>query len=185
MSRTALIAIVCIALIYSVAVVAWAFHRAKRNYPKWIVPQLQKKGSVRVGVRNAGGTWNPAKPTVAGRVFASGRATYTLDEGGIVHLQVQPKKGPEHDFSGPLPDVHELESPRTERLRRLGRLVSVAFVATLGVGFAIGYFVAGGAAGSRLAWGLLGLGVAWLIVWLGMLIVRVEHSISSLRRDSQ
>jgi hypothetical protein len=180
-----LIVIVCIALIYSGAVVTWAFHRAKRNYPKWIIPQLQKKGTVRVGVRNAGGTWNPARPTVAGRVFASGQATYTFDEGGIVHLPVQPKKGPEHDFSGPLPDVHELESPRTEKLRRVRRLASAAFVATLGVGFAIGYLVSGGAAGSRLAWGLLGLGVAWLMVWLGMLIVRVAHSIRSVRRDSQ
>jgi hypothetical protein len=183
MSSTALIVIVCIALIYCVALLAWAFHKVKRNYPKWIVPQLQKKGSVRVGVRNTGGTWNPARPTVAGRVFASGKATYTLDEGGIVHLHVRPKKGPEHDFSGPLPDVHE--SPRAERIRMVRRLVSVAFVATLGGGFAIGYLVSGGAAGSKLTWGLLGLGVAWSVVWLGMLIVRVTHSIRSVRRDSQ
>jgi len=179
----AVVIVVGVGIVFFALVMAWGLHRAKRTYPKWIIPQLQKNGTVRLDIRNTAGTWNPAKPDVAGRVFASGQATYTLDQRGTVNLHVQPKKGTQHDYSGPLPDLHE--SPRTKKLFMVRRIVAATIVAALVAGFAIGFLVSSGGAGSRLAWGLLGVGVAWFVVWLGLLSVRVAHSIRSVQRDGQ
>ena len=171
------------ACIYIGLLMTWAIRRAKRNYPAWIVPQLQKRGRVKLAIRSSGGTWNPARTTIGGRLYVSGQATYTLDDAGVIHLRIEPKKGSEQNFSGPLPEPTQ-PSPRVQRLRRTRRTVTVVFVGTLAVGFLIGFVVSGGATASRLGWGLFGLGVAWLIVWFGLLVVRVFVSVKKVHSNS-
>ena len=53
------------------------------------MPQLQKKRAVKIGIRNSGGMWNPAKTTVAGRLYASGEDT----GGPIIHDVVKLRTG--------------------------------------------------------------------------------------------
>ena len=69
--------------------------RARRTYSRAIVRRLQQTGQqVEIKVSDRRGTWNPARKEVAGRHFANGRAVYSLDASGVVHLEFHPVAGP-------------------------------------------------------------------------------------------
>jgi len=171
-----------IGLVSLIPILVFTHHRVQKNWPWWIVPRLKNKGTVRVGVRNSGGTWNPAKPTPTGRVYASGQATYTLDSDGIVHLRLQPKHGSERSFSGPLPDSYSKPSMRIQKARRTARAVLVAIAVAVAVGFAVGYLASSGPTASRLGWGLFGALVTYIALWALILVIRVVMSVGALRR---
>jgi hypothetical protein len=58
MSGADWVIVLSVAVVYVGILWTWAIRRAKRNYPAWIVPQLQEKGTVTLTIRNSGGTWN-------------------------------------------------------------------------------------------------------------------------------
>ena len=92
-------------------VVWWALRRARRTYSRAIVRQLKRTGhQVEIKVSDRRGTWNPAMKGVAGRLFANGRAVYSLDASGVVHLEFHPVAGGQQHYEDQSP--HGM-TPRT------------------------------------------------------------------------
>lgn len=185
MSGTGWVIVVAASLIYVGVILTWALRRARRNSPSWIVRQLQEKGTVKVGVRYAGGTWNPSKDSVEGRVWIRGQATYTLDDAGIVHLRIEPKKGAEQTFSGPIPQSLVHPSEKSLRVRKRVRALLLGYLAFIVIGFFVGFAVAGGPALHRLIAGLIGMAVAIILAWFLVTVLRVWLSIRSLAKQKE
>jgi hypothetical protein len=161
-------------LLYIAVLLAIAFRRARRNDQGWIVAQLQRHGTVDVSVRSTGGTWNPTG--VGKRIYVAGKARYTLDSSGDVHLHLQPKKGDAQDFVGPIP------KPPSRKATRSVRAVLIGYAAFLAAGFAVGFIASGGSLGYRFVVGCIGIGVAILAVFLAGLAMSVGAAIHNLRR---
>jgi hypothetical protein len=133
-----------------------------------------------------GGTWNPAKPLgLDNRIFGPALATYSLDESGIVHLRLQPKKGPEQVLSGSIPEGLLHDTPAARRNRTLKRWVLAIYGTWIGVGFALGFLLSGGSTGRRLEVGALGLLAAIVVAPLAELIPFVGWSVRLLLRREE
>jgi small-conductance mechanosensitive channel len=156
--------------------------RVRRTYSKAIVRELRETGqSVVVNVSDRRGTWNPARKEVSGRLFASGRAIYSLDAEGIVHLVFHPVTGGEQHYDGPIPEWHD--SPEGRRRQRLVRRVWVGYAAWLCVGFAVGYLLASGSSAKRFAIGGAGLFVAMILASVAATVIRVGMAVRMALRD--
>jgi len=168
---------VCLGLLVLAVTFAFTYLRVRRNDQRWIVAQLQNGGApVRVSVRYTAGTWDPRG--VGKRIFAAGKATYTLDDSGNVHLHLQPKQGAVQDLVGPVPE------PSSTKARRTVRALLIGYALALAVGFLLGFVLSGGTPGSRLIWGCIGIAVSMIAVWLATLAVAVGTSIRKLRRGN-
>ncbi len=61
-------------------------------------------------------TWNPAADESGGRVTGKGRATYSIDDSGQIHLLFEPLDGPPRTLTGPRPAlVHTRACPGRDR----------------------------------------------------------------------
>ena len=160
----------------------WAFRRARRTYSRAIVRRLQQTGQqVEIKVSDRRGTWNPARKEVAGRLFANGRAVYSLDASGVVHLEFHPVAGAQQDYEGPIPTWHD--SPEGRRRRRFMRRLWVGYTAWLLIGFVVGYLVAQGSEGKHLVLGVVGLFVAMILASVATTALRVGMAVRSTVQD--
>jgi hypothetical protein len=174
---------VCVVAVY-IGVLWSAIRRAKKTYSKWIVLQLKRTGApVALRIKERRGTWNPARPEVAGRLFASGQAVYTMDECETIHLQFQPLGGVEHHYEGPIPKGYAPDSSTIRRQRKLVRSVYFGYAALLLAGFILGYLLAGGSEGKRLITGAVGVFIAMLVVALAATFLRVGISVRAVMRE--
>ena len=163
-------------------VVWWAMRRARSTYSKAIVRQLkQTEQQVVVRVSDRRGTWNPARKEMAGRLFANGRAVYSLDASGVVHLEFYPATGGQQHYEGPIPAWHD--SLEGRRRQRLMRRVWVAYVVWLVAGFAIGYLLAHGSGIRRFGIGVLGLFLAMILASAATTALRIGMAVRSTVRD--
>jgi hypothetical protein len=174
---------VCVTIVY-LGVLWWRIRRAKKTYSKWIVKQLKRTGApVALRIKARRGTWNPARPEVAGRLFANGQAVYAMDEYETIHLQFQPLAGVEQHYEGPIPKGYATDSPTLRRRRKLVRSVYLGYVALLLAGFILGYLLAGGSEGKRLITGAVGVLVAMLIISVAATFLRVGISVRTAMRE--
>jgi hypothetical protein len=98
-----------------------------------------------------------------------GRATYALDNSGVVHLYFR-RKDSELHFSGAIPESISNQPARDQRVRALGRRILLGYVSLLLVGFVVGTVLATGPVVVHLAWGCLGLLFAMVV---GSVLVRM------------
>lgn len=152
--------------------------------PSRIFRNIREVGTVYViRMRSLGETWNPEKPLAPGQgVSGPGRATYWLDESGVVHLTFSPKVGPERHYSGPLPETLLPGSPKARRSRNLLRVVVGSYLLLLLAGFMVGYFFSHGSSGHRWITGGIGVGISMILGWVLGLVLNVGSSVRSLFR---
>jgi hypothetical protein len=169
-------------LVY-IGVVWWGIRRAKMTWSKRVVKQLKRTNApITLQVKARRGTWNPARPGVAGRIFSSGQAVYTIDESETIHLRFQPLAGVEQHYEGPIPRGYAADSPALRRRRKLVRVVYVGYLALLVAGFILGYLLAGGSEARRLAAGAGGVLVAMLLISIAATFLRVGISVRTATR---
>jgi hypothetical protein len=104
-------------------------------------------------------TWNPAGDEAGGRVADKGRATYWVDDSGLIHLLFEPLDGPPRSLSGPRPVL----APRGHARAVIALSIAVA-LAALATGGTMGY-LAGGVddrLNPTMFGALVGLVVAWV-----------------------
>jgi hypothetical protein len=170
--------------VWCVGVFLWAIRRARKTYPKWIVSRLRETGvPVELKVRSGRGTWDPTRPSASSRTYESGRATYSLDSSGIVHLSMRSKVGAERHMAGPMPQ-QLLDSESRRRQRTLTRSLVLGYGVLLLAGFVVGYLLATGSVAGRLLVGLAGAFVGMIVVSLAALMLRVASSVRDLHRGS-
>lgn len=104
-------------------------------------------------------TWNPAGDEAGGRVAGKGRATYWIDDSGLIHLLFEPVEGPARTIVGPRPaPAHHGQA------RAVIALSIVVALWALAVGGTLGY-LAGGVDdrfNPTMFGALVGLFVAWV-----------------------
>jgi hypothetical protein len=157
---------------------ALVFRKATLRTPKGVIRRLQARGgpfSIRVPM--TGGTWNPAKPPgIDHEVLGPGRATYALDDSGVVHLYFH-RKDSELHFSGAIPESISNQPPRHQRVTDLRRRILLGYVSFLLIGFVVGAMLAPGPVVVRLAWGCLGVLVAMVIASVLVRMFSVGHAV--------
>jgi hypothetical protein len=164
-------------------IVVSTVHLDNKKTAKWIVRHLQKSGKpVELRSNYLSGAWNPSKPDVAGRIMERGRAAYTLDDAGIIHLRFQPTRGPERHLSGPVPDSVVHESPAAARRHKRARHVFMAYAGFVVAGFLIGYFTATGPQVRRVVAGGVGVFLAMVAAWLTILVLQVALAVVTSRQ---
>lgn len=104
-------------------------------------------------------TWNPAGEQIADRVSGKGRATYWIDESGLIHLLFEPLDGPPRTLIGPRPVLgHRWQA------RAVIALSIVVALAALAVGGTLGYLAGG--VGGRLNGTMFGALVGMFVAWV-------------------
>jgi hypothetical protein len=171
-------------VVWCVGVCMWAICRARKTYPKWIVSRLRESGvPVELKVRSGRGTWDPTRPSASSRIHESGRATYSLDSSGMVHLSMRSKVGAERHMAGPMPQ-QLLDSASRRRQRTLTRRLVLGYAALPLAGFVVGYLLATGSVGGRLLVGLVGVFIGMVVASLVAVTLRVASSVRDLHRGS-
>jgi hypothetical protein len=169
---------VLVGLVLFVAIFSFAIWRGLASTPQGIVKRLRRPGGrieLSVGARRS--TWDPSKPMGLDNArWGRARATYTLEDGDVVHLNYRPSSGPTEDLRGPIP-----ETP--ERPRKVLRRVLFGYAAVLVVGFGVGLAIGHGPFGERLLWGTGGMMIAMLLVWVFGLIFNVGKAIRDVGRQ--
>ena len=147
------------------------------------LPIAGDRRACRAESKERGGTWDPTRPSASSRTYESGRATYSLDSSGIVHLSMRSKVGAERHMAGPMPQ-QLLDSESRRRQRTLTRSLVLGYGVLLLAGFVVGYLLATGSVAGRLLVGLAGAFVGMIVVSLAALMLRVASSVRDLHRGS-
>jgi hypothetical protein len=154
--------------------------RADLTSPDGIARRVTS-GSRRHVVRFAANrfTWNPALPVGKdNRLYGPGTATYTLDEHGVVQLDVTPVQGEVRHYSGPLPEGLQ----RADSAPSLGAALLAPAVAI--VGFVVGYMVIAGDGDNHFAAGAWLAIAAWVAASVILMVTNVlirSHAMTAAR----
>jgi hypothetical protein len=178
--------IILLGLLYFVVLMGYSVTRAMKTFPKGITRRLtEPRSHVDVPVRATGGTWNPGRPLGPGnRIPGPGRASYRLDEDGMVDLVFRSRAGHEERFSGPIPENLRSDSEVGRRNRRIRRRIYLLYAAFLSAGYAVAAGVARGPTFKRLDLGFIGVLVAMVAAQVLVLMVRVGAAGRSLTKES-
>lgn len=146
------------------AVLVWlavAYLGARSHSARAVLNRLERAGgrwSVDTGRFTE--TWNPAGDA-GGRVTGKGRATYWVDESGLINLLFEPPAGQSRQLTGPRPVL-----PHRKHARAMLALSIAVALAGIAVGATLGYQRSGTGTADRLNGatfgGLAGLLVAWV-----------------------
>ena len=126
------------------------------------------------------GTWNPARKP-ADRLFGTGRAIYSLDDLGNVHLNFHSIRGDRQHYEGRVPEL--FEATTWEASRRKFRLAYAAYGVSLLIGFGAGFLLTHGKGGTRLVGGLVGVIAAMLIASVVFTFLRIAMSTGRMKRN--
>jgi hypothetical protein len=141
------------------AVLAVVFLGARVHSARTVMKRLEARGgrwSVETGRLTR--TWNPAGAGIQSRLSGRARATYWIDDSGLVQLLFEPVDGPSRRLVGPRP----IFPPRSQTWAAAALSIAVAALA-LGTGGTAGYLASAPADRfNGLMFGaLVGLSVAW------------------------
>jgi hypothetical protein len=132
---------------------------ARVHSPRGVLNRLDRSdGRWSVNTGRFTQTWNPADEA-GGRVTGKGRATYWIDDSGLIHLLFEPLDGPPRTLVGPRPALEH-----RGRVRAVIALSIAVALAALATGGTMGYLAGGidDRFNGTMFGALIGLIVAWV-----------------------
>lgn len=167
--------------LFSVLALSVGIVRARRTSARSILNRLRTTGqAVSMRVHYFDFTWNPGKPLgQSNPLFISGEITYTLDQAGIVHLDILHVNGAKDHLEGRIPaQLVTKGAPSTKKQILQASLGALLLFTTFA--FALGFDLSSGPTGDRIAWAILGAILAWLVIRVAVLVWRIWNGSSHI-----